>query len=109
MDDVGTAPAGYGFVVPRAEGRHLLAATWGSGKGPGRAPGGQVLVRGYVGGVGREGALEADDDALVYLVRAELGALAAIRRPPVPSDAHPHPARLPQYTVAPLAPRGPIP
>jgi len=98
-DDVGTVPAGYGFVVPRAEGRHLLAGTWGSGKWPGRAPEGQVLVRGYVGGVGREAVLEADDDGLVHLVRAELGALAGISGSPVHSEVHRYPAGMPQYTV----------
>jgi oxygen-dependent protoporphyrinogen oxidase len=99
VDDVGTPPAGYGFVVPRAEGRHLLAGTWGSGKWPGRAPAGQVLVRGYVGGVGRESVLEADDDGLVHLVRAELGALAGIRGTPVHTEVHRYPAGMPQYTV----------
>jgi oxygen-dependent protoporphyrinogen oxidase len=98
-DDVGTSPTGYGFVVPRAEGRHLLAGTWGSVKWPGRAPGGQVLVRGYVGGVGRESVLEADDDGLVHLVRAELGALAGIRGTPVHTEVHRYPAGMPQYTV----------
>ena len=98
-DDVGTPPAGYGFVVPRAEGRHLLAGTWGSGKWPGRAPTGQVLVRGYVGGVGREAVLEADDDGLVHLVRAELGVLAGIRGTPVHTEVHRFPAGMPQYTV----------
>lgn len=98
-DDVGTPPTGYGFVVPRAEGRHLLAGTWGSVKWPGRAPGGQVLVRGYVGGVGRESVLEADDDGLVHLVRAELGALAGIRGTPVHTEVHRYPAGMPQYTV----------
>jgi oxygen-dependent protoporphyrinogen oxidase len=97
--DVGTPPAGYGFVVPRAEGRHLLAGTWGSGKWPGRAPNGQALVRGYVGGVGREAVLEADDDALVHLVRAELGALAGIGGTPVHSEVHRYPDGMPQYTV----------
>jgi oxygen-dependent protoporphyrinogen oxidase len=99
LDDVGIPPAGYGFVVPRAEGRHLLAGTWGSGKWPGRAPSGQVLVRGYVGGVGREAVLEADDDGLVHLVRAELGALAGIRGTPVHTEVHRYPAGMPQYTV----------
>ena len=99
VEDVGTPPAGYGFVVPRAEGRHLLAATWGSGKWPGRAPAGQVLVRGYVGGVGREAVLEADDDGLVHLVRAELAALAGIRGTPVHREVHRYPAGMPQYTV----------
>ena len=97
--DVGTPPTGYGFVVPRAEGRHLLAGTWGSVKWPGRAPAGQVLVRGYVGGVGRESVLEADDDGLVHLVRAELGALAGIRGTPVHTEVHRYPAGMPQYTV----------
>jgi len=98
-DDVGTPPAGYGFVVPRAEGRQLLAGTWGSGKWPGRVPAGQVLVRGYVGGVGREGVLDADDDGLVQLVGAELGALAGIRGTPVHTEVHRFPAGMPQYTV----------
>ena len=98
-DDVGAVPAGYGFVVPRAEGRHLLAGTWGSNKWPGRAPAGQVLLRGYVGGVGRESVLEADDDGLVHLVRAELGALAGIRGSPVYCEVHRYPSGMPQYTV----------
>jgi oxygen-dependent protoporphyrinogen oxidase len=97
--DVGTPPAGYGFVVPRAEGRHLLAGTWGSNKWPGRAPDGDVLLRGYVGGVGREAVLEADDDGLVHMVRAELGALAGIRGTPVHREVHRYPAGMPQYTV----------
>jgi oxygen-dependent protoporphyrinogen oxidase len=98
-EDVGTPPAGYGFVVPRDEGRHLLAGTWGSGKWPGRAPAGQVLVRGYVGGVGREAVLETDDEGLIHLVRAELGALAGIRGTPVHTEVHRYPAGMPQYTV----------
>jgi len=97
--DVGTPPVGYGFVVPRDEDRHLLAGTWGSGKWPGRAPSGHILVRGYVGGVGREAVLEADDDGLVHLVRAELGALAGIRGTPVHTEVHRYPAGMPQYTV----------
>jgi oxygen-dependent protoporphyrinogen oxidase len=102
-DNVGTPPAGYGFVVPRAEGRHLLAGTWGSGKWPGRAPPGQVRVRGYVGGTGREAVLEADNDGLVHLVRAELAALAGIRGTPVHTEVHRYPAGMPQYTVGHLA------
>jgi oxygen-dependent protoporphyrinogen oxidase len=98
-NEVGSPLPGYGFVVPRAEGRHLLAATWGSNKWPGRTPAGQVLVRGYVGGVGREEVLDADDDSLVHLVRAELGALAGVRGAPVHCEVHRFPAGMPQYTV----------
>jgi oxygen-dependent protoporphyrinogen oxidase len=58
-----------------------------------------VLLRGYVGGVGREAVLEADDDGLVHLVRAELGALAGIRGTPVHSEVHRYPDGMPQYDV----------
>lgn len=97
--DAGRPPAGYGFVVPRAEGRRLLAATFASSKWSGRAPADQVLVRGYVGGVGREAILDADDDGLVGLVRGELFALAGIRGEPVHTEVHRYPSGMPQYTV----------
>lgn len=102
-DDVGTPPAGYGFVVPRAEGRQLLAGTWGSNKWPGRTPAGQVLLRGYVGGIGREAVLDAADDGIVDLVRAELAALAGIGGTPIHSEVHRYPAGMPQYTVGHLS------
>lgn len=98
-EDVDRPPAGYGFVVPRIEGRQLIAATWSSQKWPGRAPSGQVLVRGYVGGVGREAVLQADDDALVGLVRSELAALAGIGGHPFHAEVHRFPDGMPQYTV----------
>ncbi len=60
---------GFGFVVPRAERRALLAATWSSSKFPGRAPADGVLIRGYIG----EGSLlSLDDRELVRLVEKEL-------------------------------------
>src|SRR5207248_9793814 len=36
---------GFGFVVPRTEGKALLAGTFSSVKYPGRAPEGHVLIR----------------------------------------------------------------
>src|SRR5439155_17675418 len=66
-------------------------------------PAGHVLLRGYVGGVGRESVLDVDDDGLVHLVRAELGALAGIRGTPVHWEVHRYPAGMPQYTVGHVA------
>jgi oxygen-dependent protoporphyrinogen oxidase len=43
--------------------------------------------------------LEAGDDGLVHLVRAELGALAGIRGTPVHTEVHRYPAGMPQYTI----------
>jgi oxygen-dependent protoporphyrinogen oxidase len=97
--DSGTPPRGYGFVVPRVEQRDLIAATWSSQKWPGRAPPGTFLVRGYVGGIGREAVLSDDDDGLVRLVRAELAALAGIAGRPVHAEVHRYPEGMPQYNL----------
>ncbi len=69
---VAGAVEGFGFIVPRKEGRDLIAATWTSLKWPHRAPSDRLLVRCYVGGVGREAILQSDDDELIARVRAEL-------------------------------------
>jgi protoporphyrinogen/coproporphyrinogen III oxidase len=69
-----------GYVVPRIEGRPVLACTWVSSKFAGRAPAGTVLLRLFFGGARRPELVEQDDDARVALARAEvrevLGAVA---------------------------------
>jgi oxygen-dependent protoporphyrinogen oxidase len=96
---VGT-PRGYGFVVPRVEGRQLIAATWSSNKWPSRVvPGEHVVVRGYLGGVGREWVLNGTDDDLVHVVRAELRILAGLDGMPVHTEVHRFVQGMPQYTV----------
>lgn len=97
--DIGRAPKGYGFVVPRIERRQLIAATWSSNKWPSRAGAGTVLVRGYVGGVGREAVLAGTDDDLVGVVRDELAALAGLGDRPVHTEVHRFPQGMPQYTL----------
>ena len=90
---------GFGFIVPRVEGRDLIAATWTSLKWPHRAPGGQVLIRCYVGGVGRERILERDDAALIKTVRAELSALCGLTAEPTYVEVNRWRKAMPQYTI----------
>jgi oxygen-dependent protoporphyrinogen oxidase len=90
---------GYGFVVPRSEGRALLAVTWTSSKWSHRAPDDAVLLRAYVGGAGRETILERSDDGLVSLVRAELRAMMGITEVPVLTRVYRWPRAMPQYLV----------
>ncbi|MDX1437690.1 MAG: protoporphyrinogen oxidase, partial [Anaerolineales bacterium] len=40
---------GYGYVIPRREGRQALACTWTSTKFPHRAPAGHALLRVFIG------------------------------------------------------------
>lgn len=90
---------GYGFVIPRIEGRTLLASTWSSSKWDHRAPDGAVLIRSYIGGAGRESALERSDGELVALVRADLRHVMGVTEEPVLARVFRWPRAMPQYLV----------
>ena len=90
---------GYGFVVPRVEGRTLLASTWSSSKWDHRAPDGSVLIRSYLGGAGREAVLERSDTELVELVRADLRQIMGVTEEPVLVRVFRWPRAMPQYLV----------
>jgi oxygen-dependent protoporphyrinogen oxidase len=90
---------GFGFVVPRTEGRDLLACTFSSVKFPGRAPPDHVLLRGFLGGALHPAVLEQDDASLVGRVRRDLRDALGIAAEPVLVRVRRHPAALPQYAV----------
>ncbi len=95
----GNSVEGFGFVVPRAERRDLLAATWTSLKWPHRAPNDRLLVRCYVGGVGREGILTLSDDELLKTVREELAAMSGLTAVPQYAEVNRWPKAMPQYQL----------
>src|SRR5262249_36689268 len=64
---------GFGFVVPRSEGKTLLAATFSSVKYPERAPAGHVLIRCFLGGALNAEILREDEASLAARARRELG------------------------------------
>lgn len=66
---------GSGFVVPRAEGTGILAASFLSSKWPHRAPDGRVLLRTFAGGRRDPEACTLDD---AELVRRSLDALSPL-------------------------------
>ena len=93
------AVEGFGFIVPRSEARDLIAATWTSLKWPHRAPADQVLIRCYVGGVGRDRILEQDDASLVKTVRAELATMCGLTAEPSYAEVNRWWKAMPQYTI----------
>ena len=93
------AAEGFGFVVPRVEGRDLIAATWTSLKWPHRAPPDQLLARCYIGGVGREAILELDDQGLVARVKTELASMCGITATPGYVEVNRWMKAMPQYTL----------
>ena len=98
-DQVGHDLKGFGFVVPRAEDRSVMATTWSSSKFPGRAPEGHVLLRSFLGRAGREAAAQLDDDEMASVVRAELREIMGISAEPEFVQVFRWPRGMPQYRV----------
>lgn len=92
-----------GFLVPKAEGRPILACTFVSSKWDHRAPAGQVLLRVFVGGANQEHVLQHDDDELVQLAREQLLDLLGIDRAPMFAKVFRWNKASPQPTVGHLA------
>ncbi len=71
-EDCGPIPPGFGFLVPARERGMLVACTFVGAKFPYRVPDTHVVLRCFLGGAGREAALEQSDEELIRAVRAEL-------------------------------------
>jgi protoporphyrinogen/coproporphyrinogen III oxidase len=65
-------PPGFGFLVPRREGRRVLAATFVHNKLPHRAPDNRALVRCFLGGSRDEQILQSCETEILQIVRGEL-------------------------------------
>ena len=74
---------GFGFVVPKKEGKRILACTWTSSKFPERVPEKHVMLRCFVGGAMREELAELDEGAIATMVREELLDIMGIDCEPV--------------------------
>ena len=94
---------GFGFVVPQAERRPIIACTFSSVKYPGRAPEGAQLLRVFLGGAMQESVLDAGDEALVATARAQLAELLGVTGEPLFVRVARHAKAMPQYHVGHLA------
>lgn len=90
---------GYGYVVPRAENRAVMAMTWVSSKWPDRAPEGNVLVRAFIGRAGREQDLAGDDASLVAIARQEIEDVLGVTGEPELTRVYRWERGMPQYNL----------
>src|SRR5215469_8138838 len=72
IDQLQSLPPGFGFLVPRSEGRRMLACTFVHNKFPDRAPTARGILRCFLGGARDEAVLNLTDDEITDLVRKEL-------------------------------------
>jgi oxygen-dependent protoporphyrinogen oxidase len=91
--------SGLGYIVPRTEPGAIVACTWSSNKFGRRAPEGHALLRAFIGGDGREAALENDDDTVIAQARAELQQSMGITADPVVTRMYRWTKSNPQYDV----------
>ncbi|MGE5172457.1 MAG: protoporphyrinogen oxidase, partial [Betaproteobacteria bacterium] len=99
-DDVKVPLKGFGFIVPRVEGRRINAATYSSIKWSFRAPEDTILIRGFVGGGHHEELVhELDDAGMVRMVLEELDGILGLKANAQFSKVYRWYKGMPKYTV----------
>jgi oxygen-dependent protoporphyrinogen oxidase len=92
--------AGTGFVVARRQSdARITACTWVSSKWDGRAPEGTALLRAFLGGAHDPDVTTLTDDALIAIVRTDLGRVLGIAGAPLLSRVYRWPNAGAQHTV----------
>jgi oxygen-dependent protoporphyrinogen oxidase len=76
-------PPGFGYLVPRSEGKRTMAATFVHNKFPHRAPADRALLRCFIGGARNEDILRGPDEAILRVVRDELRQIVGITAEPL--------------------------
>ena len=92
-------PPGFGFLVPRSEGKRLLAATFVHNKFPHRAPADRALLRCFFAGSNAENIWQLSGDAIVAIVRNELQQILGLRAVPRFARVYKWKSAMPQYGV----------
>jgi protoporphyrinogen/coproporphyrinogen III oxidase len=92
-------PAGFGFLVPRSEGKRLLAATFVHNKFPHRAPEDRALLRCFFAGANAENVWLLGDEQIIGIVRNELQQILGLRAEPLFARVYKWKSAMAQYGV----------
>jgi oxygen-dependent protoporphyrinogen oxidase len=90
---------GFGFLVPRNQGLHLLGSLFTSALFPGRAPKGKELLTCFVGGTFEPEAIDWPDDQVWEVVCSEIKSALATSDVPRPVALFRQRQAIPQYNV----------
>jgi oxygen-dependent protoporphyrinogen oxidase len=92
-------PPGFGFLVPRSEGKRMLAATFVHSKFPHRAPEDRALLRCFIGGARDEEVLQTPDEEIVRMVREDLRQIIKLTADPLFTRVYRWKGAMAQYGV----------
>ena len=92
-------PPGFGFLVPRDEGKRMIACTFVHNKFEDRVPNGTALLRVFLGGSRDTQILDESDDQIIQTVRSELREILKIEAEPQLVRVFKWHKAMPQYGV----------
>ncbi len=92
-------PPGFGFLVPRSEGKQMLAATFVHNKFPHRAPADRALLRCFFAGKSAESVWQLSDNQIVGIIRNELQQILGLHAEPLFARVYRWKAAMAQYGV----------
>jgi oxygen-dependent protoporphyrinogen oxidase len=90
---------GFGFLVPRNEGKRILGSIWTSSIFKDQAPAGRVLLRSMIGGFTDPAAVKLTDDELILLVHGELTDILGLQTKPAFVRIFRYDKAIPQFTL----------
>ena len=90
---------GFGYLIPKEEGRSTLGTLWDSSIFENRAPEGKVLLRSMMGGACFPEYIKLPDEEVAKRVRADLKTIMGIEALPSFVQIYRHEQAIPQYTV----------
>ncbi|MCC6488474.1 MAG: protoporphyrinogen oxidase [Candidatus Hydrogenedentes bacterium] len=96
---VGHDMNGFGYLVPRNQGKRARGCLWTSSIFPHQAPAGKVLLRTMIGGFTDPGALRLSDSELADIAAHEVHPLLSISGEPELMRIFRHERGIPQYLL----------
>jgi oxygen-dependent protoporphyrinogen oxidase len=90
---------GFGYLIPKQEGKSILGTLWDSSIFENRAPDGHVLLRSMMGGACFPEYITLPDDEIRKRVQADLAVIMGITEPPELVRIFRHEKAIPQYVV----------
>ena len=97
--DIAHSLEGFGFLVPRSEGRRILGTVWNSSLFPRRAPEGHALLTSFLGGATDPGVVDLPTEDILSIVHRDLTPILSISQAPVFSNVQLYERALPQYNL----------
>jgi oxygen-dependent protoporphyrinogen oxidase len=92
-------PQGFGFLVPRGEGLHVLGTVFSSALFPGRVPEGMVSLTSFAGGATDASLCKRSEEEITGTICGEVARVLGITGPPVTTDLRRYARALPQYNL----------